>query len=231
LETGVKMETRRLSPDELWIEAPFERHTCLLLWHAMAGCGLRNGAIDWREGEDHAIVEGHISKTISSDRAVFQMQLRPDEGGTRIVFFSMRRDGQFDFGENTRVRGGLSLNIEKFLRQSSLETRLPEPLPAPVRAPIASPVGGEKLVKRNEAEHKKLLPLQPIPLWQQVAPLIYFVFGMGALFLPIVFGPLNLGTAVLLWSGRTRGERLKSQPFVFLALGILGCLLLFTNSL
>lgn len=223
------METRRLSPDEIWIEAPFERHTGLLLWHAMAQCGLRKGVIDWREGEEQALVEGRSPSDFSSPEAIFQARLRPDQNGTRVAFSSIRPDKQFDFGNNTGVRRRLSARIEKLLGQFPITERLPEPSSAPIPAPIASPIGGEKLVMRNEAQHRNLLPLQPAPLWQQVAPFVYVVFGIGTMVFPGVSTLFCLGFAVWLWSGRTRRQQHKTTPFMFLALGLWGCYQLFAR--
>ena len=123
------MDVRRLSPDSLWIEIPPSVQTCLVVWHAMATCGLRKGKInsyreehfgplyDWQK----KTVEGCTKQGLFDPQAKIQAQFMPHEGGTLIKFLAGNINQGFDFGSSWREKRRLVPQIEEVLRQTPLD--------------------------------------------------------------------------------------------------------------
>ena len=160
------MEVRRLSADFLWIELPLSLQTCLVVWHAMETCGLRNGKInsyyerhfeplyDWQE----KIVEGRTSEGLFDPRAKIQAQLSQHEGGTLLRFFAANTKQDFDFGSSWRAKRRLVPRIEEVLLGISPDWH-DEALKNSSSSPIASPHESKAESVHLPPSFERLVPL------------------------------------------------------------------------
>lgn len=231
MEAGVNaVQVQRLSPDELWIEAPLEGATLELVWRAMARCGLNRGRVDRAK----SIVEGRSPDGLFSDKAVVQAFIEPFDGGTRLTFVGVRADRQYDFGHTTRLTQSMVERIAAFLRERPAGE---EPIVETVsRAPIASPFGDEKQQVQLFLEPDLIVPLpkRRLSIKEQVLGVLRSVGVIVVVFVAFRFhlsGPLFLGLAGWSWWKRASGQKFEAISFaMYLLLGCYGCWQLLARS-
>lgn len=212
---------------------PLSAQTCLLVWRAMAACGLRDGKINSFEDEHFGpnyswqqhLVEGRTAQGIFAENAKIQAKLTEQDGGTLLEFMAGNIRRQTDFGSAKRVRLRLMPLIEQFLRE--------EPTEGPQRrrggwnsdrplSPLAAPTAGGAPAIPDEPRFDVIVPINENVEWEKsLAVLMSVVFT----FLIVGVGHTHLvGPAFVLMAGwQFWNWQKQEQKWTWLPVGIVLC--------